>query len=298
MTPSIYCQLFFVLTLIGASCNSEAPVSEPCTAYHFKDGLQIIGIEDRSCQDGDVGRTIQKLAQWQRAWLEDESLRITPQQLEEIGQKQADELLETAEIINGRDRRRVQNVFNQLVEHTVRRDIEYSLYLITHLKKPELINAWVTANGTVFITTAMLEFMETDNGLAFILAHELAHVENLAPDYRIARNQKMRNFLGGSNAVSEFLVNSTESALQPLNQYQEIIADRAALYLMYEAGYNPEVALHIFYALDKMEKNGGVHPFRSFVTTHPYHHTRFDCLNSYLFESKEYYDPCPTEIPN
>jgi len=43
--------------------------------------------------------------------------------------------------------------------------------------EPDVINAFAAPGGFVFITTGMLDFVENEDELAFVLAHEIAHIE-------------------------------------------------------------------------------------------------------------------------
>ena len=45
------------------------------------------------------------------------------------------------------------------------------------LEEPDKINAFAAPGGFVFITTGMLNFIENEDELAFVIAHEIAHIE-------------------------------------------------------------------------------------------------------------------------
>lgn len=45
------------------------------------------------------------------------------------------------------------------------------------LDAPEVINAFAAPGGFIFVTTGMLKFLKNEDELAFVLAHEVAHIE-------------------------------------------------------------------------------------------------------------------------
>lgn len=45
------------------------------------------------------------------------------------------------------------------------------------LDAPEVINAFAAPGGFIFVTTGMLKFLKNEDELAFVLAHEIAHIE-------------------------------------------------------------------------------------------------------------------------
>jgi len=49
--------------------------------------------------------------------------------------------------------------------------------VVVLLDEPDVVNAFAAPGGFVFITTGMLDFVENEDELAFVLAHEIAHIE-------------------------------------------------------------------------------------------------------------------------
>ena len=45
------------------------------------------------------------------------------------------------------------------------------------LDAPDVINAFAAPGGFIFVTTGMLKFLKNEDELAFVLAHEVAHIE-------------------------------------------------------------------------------------------------------------------------
>ena len=53
----------------------------------------------------------------------------------------------------------------------------YKNPVVVLLDEPDVVNAFAAPGGFVFITTGMLDFVENEDELAFVLAHEIAHIE-------------------------------------------------------------------------------------------------------------------------
>lgn len=53
----------------------------------------------------------------------------------------------------------------------------YKNPVVILLDEPGVVNAFATPGGFVFITTGMLDFVKNEDELAFVLAHEIAHIE-------------------------------------------------------------------------------------------------------------------------
>ncbi len=273
------------LIFLMSSCEIEFKQKD-CTTYLFTDGLLIKNFWERSCQEGELGAAIHLLAQKHADWLEGDIVNLPSNKLERVAIAQKKETLQDYKIITGVSSRKLHTILEGLVYYTVRENVRYSIFLVEPLDKTDLMNAWVTADGNIFVTTAMLEFCQSNDELSFIIAHEISHVENRLPDKFLARDQKIDQ-LFGHNPITQFFKYSSRNLFKALNQYDELIADRAALFLMYKAGYDPQKVLDLFNRLERLEADPkAIHLLKLFRQTHPYHHTRFDCLNRYLYESK------------
>ena len=53
----------------------------------------------------------------------------------------------------------------------------YKNTIVVLLQADKVINAFAAPGGFIFVTTGMLNFLENEDELAFILAHEVAHIE-------------------------------------------------------------------------------------------------------------------------
>lgn len=161
------------------------------------------------------------------------------------------------------------------------------------------INAWCMPGGKVVVYTGLLPVTQTEEALAVVMGHEIAHA--------IARhgNQRMSQGLlvqfGGaalSVAMSQkpaltqqlfqqaYGVSTTLGTLK-YSRSHETEADKMGLVFAAMAGYNPEVAVSFW---ERMASSGGQKP-PELLSTHPSDETRIKDLKAFMPEAKKYYKP-------
>jgi predicted Zn-dependent protease len=145
------------------------------------------------------------------------------------------------------------------------------------------INAFATPGGHIFLTRALVECAGSEDALAAVIAHEIAHIQ-LRHAAEIIENQRLVQDLSASAdraasiaareiGAAERAVLFRESVRETVNvllkngftQAQEFDADAAAMALLAGAGYNPQGLIEILKVLDTRQKN---HP-GGFNATHP-----------------------------
>ena len=154
---------------------------------------------------------------------------------------------------------RLESVFHKLVERTVRRDLSYRL-----LVQPdqETLNAYAETDGRVILTSGLVRALPTGDDLAFVMAHELAHLE--ARHAEILSNQNQVNHLSlrlNLSEPSELLATAAGVGSRLLtsgySKSMESEADLAALGLLARAGYDPGRALLTLQLLQRLEDSLG-----------------------------------------
>jgi beta-barrel assembly-enhancing protease len=128
--------------------------------------------------------------------------------------------------------------------HVRRRGIEYRFHVFTSSE----INAFAMPGGQVFVTTGMLEFIESEAELAFILGHEIAHVDQRhALEELAARIAMERIGIGEIGQVADLPWALVRGGYR---KYQELEADLTGLHLASAAGYDTDAAVAVFRRLD------------------------------------------------
>lgn len=117
--------------------------------------------------------------------------------------------------------------------------------------------AFSAPNGPVYITAGLMQALETDDELAGILAHELAHVQ-LQHTQKHKNRSQLSDMVGtlvrlgsGSYLVGMGARSASQMASKTVNRQQEYEADRQAVITTYAAGYDPQ---SLTIAITKLEE--------------------------------------------
>jgi len=158
----------------------------------------------------------------------------------------------------------------------------YNGYYVMILDSQEF-NAFATPGGHIFITRGLMEAVSSEDALAGIIAHELAHIMlrhgismitsmKAADDLNsIARqsaviaggeNNDNQGIQAFRNSINEFMDNMLKSGY---SRAQEFEADNTAIELLASAGYDPKGFLEALEVLQKAQRSqqGGI------FNTHP-----------------------------
>lgn len=163
------------------------------------------------------------------------------------------------------------------------------------------VNAFAMPGGKVGVFKGMLPVAQTEEGLAVVVGHEIAHV--------IARhgNERMSQLLviqlGGialqealdqypqqtrQLALAAFGIGAQIGILLPFSRLHESEADQLGLIFMALAGYDPRAAVDFWVRMDELQASV---PVPEFLSTHPSHETRIDDIQKALPKALEYYNP-------
>ena len=158
----------------------------------------------------------------------------------------------------------------------------YNGYYVMILDSREF-NAFATPGGHIFITKGLVEAATSEDALAAIIAHELAHIMlkhgiGLIASMKTAEeldsiaqqsaaiagrgNGESRNIQSFRNSISEFMEIMLKNGY---SQAQEFEADNTAIELLVSAGYDPRGLLEALGVLQKAQRGqqGGL------FSTHP-----------------------------
>jgi predicted Zn-dependent protease len=149
----------------------------------------------------------------------------------------------------------------------------YNGYHAAILDSPE-INAFATSGGHIFITRGLLDCADSEDTLAAVIAHEIAHIQLQHSIQAIKNSRTAEAFaeivtMPFSEQVSVFNEAVREIidtlVINGYSQEQEFAADAYALELLVSTGYDPASLKTMLQVLEKNQPNypGG------FNITHP-----------------------------
>jgi predicted Zn-dependent protease len=140
------------------------------------------------------------------------------------------------------------------------------------LDQPNVPNAFATLGGQIFVTTGLLQEVSSENALAMVLAHEIAHIKYRHPAQSLSGGLLVQLFLsivtGGQNASALQSTAQQTGILTMLSfsRKMEVTADTAAMNTL-ENYYGHLVGSEEFFA-----KILGQHQqarWRALFTSHP-----------------------------
>lgn len=167
-----------------------------------------------------------------------------------------------------------------------------------NLLEGDQINAWAIPGGKIAFYEGIMPICQNDNGIAVVMAHEIAHA--IADHANERMTQQLSLQLGGmalSQALEEesetttqlamtaFGIGSQLGVLLPYSRKHEREADELGLYFMAMAGYDPREAPELWKRM--METSPNRTP--EFLSTHPNPQSRINFLNRNMEKALEYY---------
>lgn len=160
-------------------------------------------------------------------------------------------------------------------------------------------NAAATRGNYVFLWTGMLGAVQSDDELAAVIAHEMAHVlaqhvmpnpaEELSSAIASAGGAAASGILGGSGSVAVGAAQLGGALIEegirgfvvnPESRRKEYEADQVGLFLMSDAGFNPDAAVGFWERASRDPAFSGSSV--EFLSTHPSSRNRSEYLRSLL----------------
>ena len=129
--------------------------------------------------------------------------------------------------------------------------------LVIILRDKSVINAFSAPGNFVFISTGMLDFVRNEDELAFVLAHEVAHVE-LDHGLNAVKSKQgtdlMKDVAGNAfPGLGGLLGNMMGYMENGFSADLEAEADRRGAELAAKAGYNPRAGVNVIRRLEKSQ---------------------------------------------
>lgn len=184
---------------------------------------------------------------------------------------------------------RVDRIGAHLVEAS---DIHDFPYTFTVLDSPE-INAFSAGAGNVFITTGIINVLESDDEIATVLGHEMAHCENhhIIRTYRAAQKMSILGVIVGAatGGLGQFATNFMSMIFgRGYSRNFELQADHGGLLYTYAAGYKPEAFVLTLKKLkdEEAEHKGSKPP--QWLRTHPTEDKRLEAVDAELATLHDY----------
>ncbi|MFP4499353.1 MAG: M48 family metallopeptidase [Vulcanimicrobiota bacterium] len=185
---------------------------------------------------------------------------VTTEQRDYVSDQMYRQLEKQGKIKEAEDHKKIAQIFSKLKKNTRRKNINYQL----SISEDKNINAYALPNGKIVLNRGLITALQgrEPSCLAFIIAHEISHIEKRHIEKRIQNAlftgilvtflvRKSNNWVKALSGLSYGLVVSGYS------RGNETEADYEAVELMRNSGYDPNGALYVLKLLEEMEKKKG-----------------------------------------
>ena len=186
---------------------------------------------------------------------------------------------------------RVMRIFNKLAPQYN----THGMGLRCTVLHDSTINAFAIPGGNVYVYSGIVDFLQSDDELAAVIAHELAHVE---------RRHSLKNYRA-SAALTALLQKAIKNqknkdlwcavlsslTLMKFSQKQEDEADDVGQYRLAAAGFDPHGQIHVWERF--LQKFGDSKGLEKFLSSHPSHKARIENAKKNL--AKMNYQPQTVE---
>jgi len=160
-----------------------------------------------------------------------------------------------------------------------RQHVKYDVHLIPG----SMVNALALPGGNIIVFSGLVKETESENELAFILAHELGHYAKRDHLRGLGRSLVLLTasaaLFGTDSYVTNFLMNSLLTVEMKFSQHQETAADLWALDLINTRYGNVAGATDFFKKLSEKETESRI---SYYFATHPYPLNRIAVLNEQI----------------
>lgn len=161
------------------------------------------------------------------------------------------------------------------------------------IDNPETVNAFCLPGGKMAVYTGILPVTQTDAGLAVVMGHEITHAIERHGTERLTRSGLLGTAIEilaqdeDQAAVANILANLGIGL--PWSREDELQADLGGLFLLANAGYDPQEAPAFWERMSAMT-GGGSSGLEEYLSTHPSHERRIEQLRANLPEAMQLYE--------
>ena len=166
------------------------------------------------------------------------------------------------------------SVVGQRLAAHAHRKLPYRFHVVAN---PDLINAFALPGGHVFVGLGMLRQMTSEDELAFVLGHEIEHVDHYHAAERVQVEAQLKRL--DLDAIAGLAQLPLGLWQQGYSKDQEMEADREGLRLAATAGYSAQGALNL---LDRLEALQRAHATRATTPVDELSHVAVAGLEGYF----------------
>ncbi len=189
---------------------------------------------------------------------------LSTEEENQVGEQLQQQIVDEVGVTESR-KYNIQAIFNKIRAHSSRPDLAWEC-TVTAIDE---FNAFAVAGGKTFLNRGILDGLDSEGQVAFVIAHEIAHndlkhcVEKI--QYEV-RAREIDPLLGDVVGVAYSIYS------HPFSQEMEYAADRRGVELMQAAGWSKQGAIDFFLTLQEFEptfEDPSLQAVNDFISTHP-----------------------------
>jgi hypothetical protein len=291
---------FFLLLgmlLFFYSCQNEPEkisIPEPVDIYAFPFATKV-DAHDISC-DYEIKEYLSDIL---KRFVRNHTPELTIKRQKQLGREFHEKHLPAPIVHNHPKEALVKDIVERMKPHLKNPYFDHDVYIVS-TPSP---NAFTVVGGRIYVTTGLLDRIDVEDELAYIIGHELGHNENyhtkeggriisFASDLENdleGQSATLRNILKLIGGITILKAHAIASGY--FDQPDELESDLAGIYLAYKIGYDPEKALG---GIRKLMQWEGAPPEGEFTKiledlgrTHPWAEDRYQCASDYVRRAKK-----------
>ena len=198
----------------------------------------------------------------------------------------------------------IEDYLNGLADKiAAEQDLPSEMQITVHYLDDDLVNAFATLGGHLFMFRGLLERLPHENAVAMVLAHEIAHVKHRHPIRSLGRGIifglaiTMVSSTLGNAMTDQVLANTGGLTVLKFSRDQESEADQTALNSLYQLYGHVEGANALFEVLEQ-EGGGEQLQMPEFFSTHPLSEHRINNIHAFQLEHAAAVEPVVAPFPD
>ncbi|MBX2848832.1 MAG: M48 family metallopeptidase [Acidiferrobacterales bacterium] len=165
----------------------------------------------------------------------------------------------------------LQQLADELSAHM---DLPEGMRITVHYSEDKIVNAFATLGGHVFFYKGLIEQLESEDALAMVMAHEIAHVKHRHPIVATGKGLTLAALasslvgMSGSYAGGTLIGQSLNFGLLKFSRDQETQSDISAAYALQKRYGHIHGAEELFDVFSKFQQGGFFSP-PEILSSHP-----------------------------
>jgi len=153
-----------------------------------------------------------------------------------------------------KETQRYVNVVGGRVASYAKRRLDYRFHLIAD---SDFINAFALPGGHVFIGQGLIDKMKSEDELAYVLGHEIEHIDHYHAAERVQIEAQLHNLdLDVLGSIAEIPMSLWQAGY---SKDEEFEADREGIRIAVAAGYSPRGAINLLTTFEKLDRQFVIH---------------------------------------